>query len=105
MAQFDVFRNTDAHSRKRFPLLLDIQADLLEELATRVVVPCAALDDRSPPPITRLMLVLEVDGKRFVMHTAELAGVSRKSLGLPVGSLATRRLDIVGALDVLISGV
>jgi hypothetical protein len=36
MPQFDLFR----HARsKRYPFLLDIQADLLRDLATRVVVP------------------------------------------------------------------
>mgnify|MGYP005754612783 CR=1 FL=1 len=103
MAQFDVHRNADPVSRKTFPLLLDIQADILESLATRVVVPLAEV--RGGAPIARLMPVFEVDGRRVAMHTAELAGVPRKALGQRVGSLAARRHEIVAALDVIITGV
>lgn len=104
MAQFDVHRNADPASRKRFPLLLDIQADILESLATRVVVPLAEIR-RDDPSIARLMPVFDVDGSRVVMHTAELAGIPRKTLGPRVDSLASRRHEIVAALDVIITGV
>jgi toxin CcdB len=39
MAQFDVYRNKDPATRTEFPLLLDLQADLLSDLAIRVVAP------------------------------------------------------------------
>ncbi len=104
MAQFDVHRNADPGSRKRYPLLLDVQADILESLGTRVVVPLSEVGGQSPT-ISRLMPVFEVDGRRVAMHTAELAGVARKALGPKVESLASRRREIVAALDVIISGV
>ena len=103
MPQFDVYRNPDASSSARFPFLLDIQSDLLESLATRVVVPLATAEDSTP--MARLMPVFEVGDQRLVMRTAERAGVPRKAIGARVGSLAGRRHEIVAALDVLISGV
>lgn len=39
MAQFDVYENPDPNSKATVPYLLDVQADLLNKLATRVVVP------------------------------------------------------------------
>lgn len=39
MAQFDVYRNANPATRARIPYLLDVQLDLLDPLATRVVVP------------------------------------------------------------------
>jgi len=39
MAQFDVYRNTNPETNQTAPYLLDIQADLLNALSTRVVVP------------------------------------------------------------------
>ena len=39
MAQFDVYLNPNAATRKIIPYLLDVQADLLDTLSTRVVVP------------------------------------------------------------------
>lgn len=104
MPQFDVYRNPDARSRARFPLLLDVQSDLLESLATRVVVPLAAASDDATP-IARLMPVFEIEGRRVVMRTAEIAGVPRKAIGAQVGSLAGHRHEIVAALDVLVRGV
>ena len=40
MAQFAVDKNRNAATKGRFPLLLDVQSDLLEPLATRAVEPC-----------------------------------------------------------------
>ncbi|MCF8107725.1 MAG: CcdB family protein [Desulfohalobiaceae bacterium] len=39
MSQFDVHENTNPETNQTIPYLLDVQADLLETLATRVVVP------------------------------------------------------------------
>lgn len=39
MAQFDVHANPNPSTQEEIPYLLDIQSDLLESLATRVVVP------------------------------------------------------------------
>ena len=41
MAQFDVHRNLNSASANAMPFLLDVQSDLLNGLATRVVVPLA----------------------------------------------------------------
>jgi len=48
MPQFSLYRNRNPASRARFPLLLDIQSDLLEPLATRVVVPLAPAESGRP---------------------------------------------------------
>jgi toxin CcdB len=39
MARFDVHENPSRRSRARVVYLLDIQADMLSDLATRLVVP------------------------------------------------------------------
>lgn len=39
MAQFDVYENTNRDTCKTFPYMLDIQAEVLNDLPTRVVVP------------------------------------------------------------------
>lgn len=105
MAQFDVHSNRDAESRKRFPFLLDVQSDVLGVLATRVVVPLADRDTVPVPPAERLMPAFEVDGRRVVMLTPQIAGVPKAALGAAVASLAHLRHEIVAALDVLVSGV
>ena len=103
MAQFDVYENTGSNSDS-IPYLIDVQHDLLDLLATRVVVPLFRAN-AFPRPARTLNPVFEVDGARVVMSTAELAGVRSDVLGRRVGSLADHRAEIVRAIDVLLSGV
>jgi toxin CcdB len=105
MAQFDVHANPDPGSRARMPYLVDVQSDLLGDLASRVVVPLVRADDSVLRPLARLTPVFELEGREFVFVTPELAGVSRPVLGRKVASLASRRREIVAAFDMLISGV
>lgn len=62
------------------PYLLDIQADLLDGLATRVVVP-QVLVDAMGAGIKQLHPHFKVKGQAVVLSTAELAGVSARILG------------------------
>jgi toxin CcdB len=105
MAQFDVYRNTNPASRARIPYLLDIQSDLLDSLATRVVVPLCKPGMLKGRLAERLNPVFEVEGRELAMLTPELAGVPAKALGAPVASLSDQRGAIVAALDLLITGI
>jgi toxin CcdB len=102
--RFDVYRNPNRETREEFPYLLDVQADLFSELATRLVVPLARRTAvRSP--LTRLNPIFPVEGKPVVMLTTEIAGVPVAALGAKVSSLAENAVDIVGAIDFLLTGV
>ncbi len=105
MAQFDVYRNANPATRARIPYLLDVQSDLLDILATRVVVPLCKPEVLKGKLAERLNPLLEVEGRRMVMLTPELAGVSRKALGEPVGNLAHERASIIAALDLVFTGI
>lgn len=105
MAQFDVFTNPNTATSKSFPFLLDVQSDLLNGLATRVVVPLATLETVGNKPAQYLNPVFVVDGRKVVMLTQEMAGVPVKRLGSCVANLSESRSEIVRALDVVLSGV
>jgi len=105
MAQFDVHRNRNAASRSRFPLLLDIQSDLLDPLATRVVIPLAPAANARARRIDTLTPTLRVDGKDYLLMTPLLAGVAARELGPLAGNLGADRDTIVAALDLLITGI
>jgi toxin CcdB len=105
MAQFDVYRNPNAASRARIPYLLDVQSDLLDPLATRIVVPLCKPDVLSGKPAERLNPAFEVEGRKLLMLTPELAGVSRKALGERVANLAAERAAIIAALDLVLTGI
>ena len=105
MAQFDVYRNPNPATRSRVPYLLDVQSDLLDPLATRIVVPLCKPEVLSGKPAERLNPAFEVEGRKLLMLTPELAGVSRKALGERVANLAAGRMAIIAALDLLLTGI
>ncbi len=105
MAQFDVFRNPNPATRARIPYLLDVQSDLLDPLATRVVVPLCKPEVLSGRPAERLNPGFEVEGRKVLMLTPELAGVARQILGERIGNLAADRQAIIGALDLAVTGI
>ncbi len=104
MAQFTVYRNRSPRTRGDVPYLLAVQSDLLQDLATRVVVPLYRKTPEAGPAITRLMPELVVEGVSLIMNTAQLAGVAVRELGEPVTVLADHRQDILAALDLLFTG-
>jgi toxin CcdB len=97
VAQFDVHRLGDG-------LVIDCQADLLDHLHSRFVVPIIARNE-APTPARRLNPIIEIAGAEYVMATQLASALHRKELGEVIASLADRGLEITGALDVLISGV
>jgi toxin CcdB len=105
MAQFDVHRNPSAASRARIPYLLDVQSGLLDTLATRIVVPLCKPDVLAGKPAERLNPAFEIEGKRLLMLTPELAAVPRKALGERVANLADERAAIIAALDLALTGI
>ena len=104
MAQFDVYPNPNPATRKDVPYLLDVQADLLDAMATRVVVPLV-LAEVMGQGVKQLNPHFKIKGVAVAMSTAELAGVSARILGEKVVSLKARRDEIIAALDLLFTGI
>ena len=103
MAQFDVYRNPNPDTRDTIPYLLDVQADILANLSTRVVVPLITAPAFGRPA-KLLNPALNVEGTTVYMSTAELAGVSVRTVGDKVASLGESREAIIAALDFLFTG-
>lgn len=105
MAQFNVYQNKNAQSRKEFPFLLDVQADLLDSLQTTVVVPLKKLEPNGHQLLTQLTPLLNIEGAVYLMLTPQLAGVPRKTLGKAIASAKDARSEIMNALDFLLTGI
>lgn len=106
MPQFAVHRNRNAATKARFPLLLDVQADLLEEFGTRVVIPLTPASVVTRRTAMRTLTpVFGVDGRDYVLVTPQLAGIAAKELGPPVADLSRHRQAIIEALDLLLTGI
>jgi toxin CcdB len=104
MPQFAVYHNGNAASREEFPFLVDVQADLLEELSTCVVIPLARAVELTGFPAQYLTPVIPFQGKPYALLTPQLAGISRHELGPHTGSLADQQNVISTAIDFLLRG-
>lgn len=102
MAQFDIFRNP---RRGVYPFLLDLQADLLRDLATRVVAPLCPLRKHRGKPLSGLNPVVALGNVDHVILFQELAALPTAALGEVVASLQSRRNELVAALDLLFTGI
>lgn len=101
MPRFDVFRNAGGDAN--FPLLVDVQADLLDELHTRVVVPLMR-EAASGAPISGLHPIFTLDENRYTFRSELIGSVRISQLKQRVGSLAAERDRVVTALDFLFQG-
>jgi len=104
MARFEVRANLNRATRTRVPFLLELQADMLSALDTCLVAPLVSAAEFGTAA-TRLNPVFRIGNRKFVMDTSLMAGVPRRLLGEKVISLADRSVDIVGAVDFLVSGI
>ena len=98
MAKYDVFANPDGEG-----YLLDVQANLLEDLTTRIVVPLVA-QANAPRALKRLNPVFMIGGKQFVMFTHLIGTVGTSALTEPRLSLADLGDQVDAALDMLFRG-
>lgn len=103
MRQFGVHRNRNAATRAAYPLLLNVQSDLISETGTRVVVPLVPVGRAiaARPPLAP---ELQVDGEALVMATPLMTAVELADLGALEADLSDERATILAAVDFLVSG-
>lgn len=99
MARFDVHTRPGGAAG----YVLDVQADVLSGLNTRIVVPLLPLSE-APVPAKRLNPVFEIGTEPHVMVTQFLAALPRSLLGQPVTNLDDRHTEVMAALDMVLIG-
>ena len=97
MVRFDVYPGARGKG-----YLLDCQADVLNHLETRVVVPL--LPAAGVPAATRLNPIFEVAGSQFVMSAQLVFAIPVEHLDRPVANLGDEHVQIMNALDMLLTG-
>ncbi|MDE1159989.1 MAG: CcdB family protein [Neorhizobium sp.] len=98
MARFDVYRlKTDQ------ALAMDIQADLLDRLETRIVIPLLCIDDFAEP-VMRLNPRVAIDGTVYHLITHMMGSIPVKEIAGTVGNLSAQYDEIVSAVDLLFQG-
>lgn len=98
MARFDVYANPGGTG-----YVLDVQANVLDGLNTRIVVPLMAIS-AAPTPARRLNPVFEIGTKPYVMVTQFMAAVPCRVLGSPVTNLVRHDAEIMAAIDMALVG-
>ncbi|HUH40054.1 MAG TPA: CcdB family protein [Castellaniella sp.] len=98
MSRYDVYPNPTGRG-----YLLDVQADILQPLNTRAVVPLLPLGE-APKPAKTLNPVFDIGGETCAMMTQYIAAVPDKELQNPICSLQQHHDDIVAAIDFMFHG-
>ena len=104
MAQFDIHSNADPRTREETPYLVDLQAEVLSELATRVVAPVRPRAAHRQSVISRLHPVIPVGDVEHVAFVSELAAVPASILGPVIASARHLRTELLDATDLLLTG-
>jgi toxin CcdB len=101
MRQFDVFANPDPGSVAAFPSLVVLQSDLVMETTSVIVAPLV----KQARMRSRLYPTVVVADLRLAMMVTDSAAVPRTLLRRPVSNLEHERHSIIGALDLLFTGI
>src|SRR5256885_1058829 len=101
--QFDVFSNPDPDSVSSHPYFIVLQADALEHLNTRLVAPLIA--PKQLPLFHRLMPEVAVKDSRYVIDVTNIGVLPTRILQKPVVNLEAERYRLIGALDLVFTGI
>ena len=103
--QHDLFANPNPRSRRAYPFVIVLQADIASEGNTTLVAPVAPHDGPLASGQSRVLPLIECDGKRYVLVLPLLSALPRRNLRDVRDSLARYRDDITRALDWLLWGI
>lgn len=105
MAQFDVYRNPSSKTNKAYPFLVDIQNSVIDQLATRLVVPLTKNKTRNSLYMKNLTPEIEFEGETYLFLTQQLNSIPEDALKDYIGSLEQSRELLIDAIDFAINGI
>ena len=105
MAQFTLYKNEDSASNDTYPYFIDVQNSLLADLNSRLVIPLSPHGALNNTDAKRLCPVIHLDEGNFVLLTHQMTSVPNSILKTEVTYLESFRYEILGAIDMLISGI
>ncbi len=105
MGQFTLYKNENKSTGKTYPYFVDVQSDLLDELNSRIVIPLSPHKTLNNTNAKKLCPVLKFENASFVLLTHQMTSVPRAVLKKKVTSLEKDRYEILGAIDLLLTGI
>ncbi|MGE3147796.1 MAG: CcdB family protein [Pseudorhodoplanes sp.] len=102
MARFDVHQ----FSMRNSPVLavVDVQADILASLATRMVIPPVPAALASAEELVRLKPRIDINGEPFILATTDMAAMPAEALGPLILNIEDQRHIVIDAIDFLLQG-
>lgn len=100
--QFDIYRNLGAGARVA-PYLIELQHDYVGRVKTTVVAPL--IPSASFVPQGRLTPSIAVLGEIHILSITELFTIERRRLGPVVTNVDSLHQQVIGAIDLLFTGV
>lgn len=97
MPKYDVYRDP----RGTENLLLNIQADLLDTLETRMTIPLLPEKATRVKLVRQLNPIFDIAGKRYVLATQHMLAAPANALRDNVGNVRDHADAITGAIDFL----
>jgi toxin CcdB len=104
MAQFDVFVNSIAATRRAYPFVVALQSDFAQDGRDQIVAPVVPLR-LIPKVISRLTPIVVLDGSEHMVLVPALAGMGFRDLRERHASLASARSALLAAIDYLFFGI
>ena len=105
MVQFDVYRNPSKKTNEAYPFLVDVQNSVIDQLATRLVVPLTASNTKSSFYMKKLTPVIEFEDTTYLFLTQQLSSIPEDVLKDRIGSLEQSRELLIDAIDFAITGI
>jgi toxin CcdB len=104
MAQFDVFVNSIAATRRAYPFVVSLQANFAQIARDQIVAPLVPIGSM-PKVISRLTPLVVLDGSEHMVLVPALMGMRLRDLTKRHASLASARSELLAAIDYLFFGV
>lgn len=104
MAQFDVYENSNTTTKEAYPYFVDIQSNILSEIASRIVIPLGTLTSFKNQQLENLTPVITYNNEELLLLTPQIASTPLKILDKPIGSIAHLRATVLASVDFALSG-
>ena len=97
--------NSQPKDAKTYPYLVDILNEVIDELATRLVVPLTVVSMKPTMVMKKLTPEINFDGRNYMFMTQQLTSIPKDKLKDPVGTLQSARELLIEAIDFAITGI
>jgi len=105
MSQYTLYRNENKSSKNAYPYFVNVQSDLLDELNSRLVIPLSSHKKLKQTNVNKLCPIIDIEEGCFVLLTHQMTTVPNSILKKEITSLEDYRYDILGAIDLLLTGI